>query len=63
MGHYTRASKIVDKIFDAFHLEAGMGVSRWVEVKKENKELKNELEIAIKTIERLTAQEAVGENK
>lgn len=31
----TRASAIVDKIFDAFHLEAGMNVTRWVNLKAE----------------------------
>jgi len=39
-----RASRIVDKIFDAFHLEAGMGVTRWSEVVKENRKLKEALE-------------------
>lgn len=42
----SRASAIVDKIFDAFHLEAGMNVTRWVEVVKENAQLKSELAAA-----------------
>lgn len=30
----TRASAIVDRIFDSFHLEAGMNVTRWVDLNK-----------------------------
>lgn len=31
-----RASKVCDKIFEAFHLKAGMGITRWNFVMEEN---------------------------
>lgn len=39
----TRASKLCDEIFDAFHLDAGMNVTRWVSVVRENHKLREAL--------------------
>ena len=50
----TRASEIVDRILDAFHLEAGMGVTRYFEIMQslgKHKEIISEMMEALGNIE------------
>lgn len=56
----TRASAIVNKIFDAFHLEAGMNVTRWVEIKIENAALHTKLAVAVEALEAVISGESLA---
>lgn len=53
----ARASKIVDKIFDAFHLESSMGVTRWVDICKQNEDLQSRLDMAVECLKFYAAEE------